>query len=106
MPKYINADEMLSDESEAYIRAQTKISDIETYALNYLVHAKIQRLLHDAPAAAVAPVAVAHGRWVPTEAPFINECEDCSVCGYRTVWGHGFNYCPNCGARMDASEKA
>lgn len=40
-------------------------------------------------------------RWEQTEAPFMNECEDCSVCGYRTVWGHRFNYCPNCGARMD-----
>ena len=44
---------------------------------------------------------VRHGRWVPTEAPFMNECEDCSVCGYRTVWGHRYNYCPNCGAKMD-----
>lgn len=51
------------------------------------------------PAADVAPVV--HGRWVPTKAPFMNECEDCSVCGYRTVWGHRSNYCPNCGAKMD-----
>ena len=50
-------------------------------------------------AADVAPVR--HGRWVPTKAPFMNECEDCSVCGYRTVWGHRYNYCPNCGCRMD-----
>ena len=45
-------------------------------------------------------VPVRHGRWIPTEAPFMNECEDCSVCGYRTVWGHRYNYCPNCGADM------
>ena len=51
------------------------------------------------PAADVAEVV--HGRWVPTKAPFMNECEDCSVCGYRTVWGHRYNYCPNCGAKMD-----
>lgn len=51
------------------------------------------------PNADVAPVR--HGRWEPTEAPFMNECEDCSVCGYRTVWGHRYNYCPNCGAKMD-----
>ena len=50
-------------------------------------------------AADVAPVV--HGRWVPTKAPFMNECEDCSVCGYRTVWGHRYNYCPNCGAKKD-----
>ena len=51
------------------------------------------------PAADVAPVR--HGRWVQAKAPFMNECEDCSVCGYRTVWGHRYNYCPNCGAKMD-----
>ena len=51
------------------------------------------------PAADVAPVV--HGHWVQTKAPFMNECEDCSVCGYRTVWGHRYNYCPNCGAKMD-----
>ena len=55
------------------------------------------------PAADVAPVV--HGRWVPTKAPFMNECKDCSVCGYRTVWGHRYNYCPNCGAKMDGGEE-
>ena len=54
------------------------------------------------PAADVAPVV--HGRWVPTKAPFMNECEDCSVCGYRTVWGRRYNYCPNCGAKMDGGD--
>lgn len=55
--------------------------------------------INSIPAADVVPVV--HGRWVPTKAPFMNECEDCSVCGYRTVWGHRYNYCPNCGAKMD-----
>ena len=56
------------------------------------------------PSADVAPVV--HGRWVQTKATFMNECEDCSVCGYRTVWGHRYNYCPNCGAKMDGGEKS
>lgn len=38
------------------------------------------------------------GEWKPTESPYMNECEDCSVCGYRTPWGHGFRFCPACGA--------
>ena len=46
----------------------------------------------------VAPVR--HGQWVPTKAHFMNECKECSVCGYITVWGHRYNYCPNCGAKM------
>lgn len=60
---------------------------------------RAQRAILDAPAADVAPVR--HGRWVQTKAPFMNECEDCSACGYKTVWGHRYNYCPNCGAKMD-----
>ncbi len=38
------------------------------------------------------------GEWKPTESPYMNECEDCSVCGYRTPWGHGFRFCPACGS--------
>lgn len=38
------------------------------------------------------------GEWKPTESPYMNECEDCSVCGYRTPWGRGFRFCPACGA--------
>ena len=62
----------------------------------------VMMLLAQVPADDVATVR--HGRWVPTKAPFMNECEDCSVCGYRTVWGHRYNYCPNCGAKMDKEE--
>ena len=62
----------------------------------------IRHALTVAPAADVAPVV--HGRWIPTKAPFMNECKDCSVCGYRTVWGHRYNYCPNCGAKMDGGD--
>lgn len=49
-------------------------------------------------AADVAPVV--HGKWKPTEYPIMSECEDCSECGYRTVYGNGFKFCPNCGAKM------
>ena len=59
--------------------------------------------IREMKAADVAPVV--HGWWEPTKTPFMNECEDCSVCGYRTIWGHRFNYCPNCGARMDGGDK-
>ena len=40
------------------------------------------------------------GEWRLTEYPFMGECEDCSVCGYRTAWGHGFRFCPSCGTPM------
>ena len=57
------------------------------------------QIIKDLPAADVAEVV--HGRWIPTEYPFMNECEDCSSCGYRTLYGNGYDYCPNCGAKMD-----
>lgn len=47
------------------------------------------------PAADV--VEVRHGRWIKHE--WYNECEACRakvICGY--------NYCPNCGARMEKEE--
>lgn len=43
---------------------------------------------------------VVHGKWISTQYPIMPECEDCSVCGYRTVYGHKFNFCPQCGADM------
>lgn len=46
------------------------------------------------PSADAAPVR--HGRWEK------NDDYTCSLCGYRMVIGDGaYNYCPNCGARMD-----
>ena len=57
---------------------------------------RILAMIDDMTAADVAPVV--HGKWV-------NGCQ-CSVCGDR----HGpynsrhrpyYNYCPNCGAKMD-----
>lgn len=54
------------------------------------------------PAADVAPVV--HGRWVKVSEymPIYN----CSICGNRNLFGDNvfFNYCPNCGAKMDGDE--
>ena len=64
-----------------------------------------KRAIRELPGEMIVDVApVVHGRWVPTKAPFMNECKDCSVCGYRTVWGHRYNYCSNCGAKMDGGD--
>lgn len=53
----------------------------------------------------VDAVEVVHGQW-------INKCEplnprfDCSACGH-IFWNYGidsFNYCPNCGSKMDGGK--
>lgn len=46
---------------------------------------------------------VVHGRWI--DAPTVAFTEECSVCRYLVLWDNGglhrYNYCPNCGAKMD-----
>jgi hypothetical protein len=56
--------------------------------------------VEDAPAADVAPVV--HGRWVKKgQDVYCSECD--SESKYTWFGGSAFsNYCPNCGAKMDA----
>ena len=49
------------------------------------------------------------GRWIVEHGVFMHDgiygdMYHCSVCGYRERNPEGFNYCPNCGAKMEASE--
>ena len=56
----------------------------------------IERIL----AADVVPVV--HGRWIEQEKYTFGVMYDCSICGDRILDnGHSWNYCPNCGARME-----
>lgn len=64
--------------------------------------------LDEIPAADV--VEVRHGRWIWGAQDF--ECgksHECSVCGGFIDYYHGgaddYNYCPNCGAKMDGERK-
>ena len=55
------------------------------------------------PAADVAPVR--HGRWVEKEKYTFGIMYDCSLCENRILDnGHTWNYCPNCGAKMDGGD--
>lgn len=56
------------------------------------------------PAADVVPVV--HGRWIDGAEDFTcgNHNAECSICRCYVSWDgcdEDFNYCPNCGARMD-----
>lgn len=56
------------------------------------------------PAADVAPVR--HGRWVEKEKYTFGIMYDCSLCENRILDnGHPWNYCPNCGAKMDGGDE-
>ena len=59
----------------------------------------VRRLL-SIPAADVAPVR--HGRWIEKEKYTFGIYYDCSLCENRILDnGYSWNYCPNCGAKMD-----
>lgn len=59
--------------------------------------------LRNAPSADVAPGL--HGRWIEQEKYTFGTMYDCSICGDRILDnGHAWNYCPNCGCRMDGGD--
>ena len=61
---------------------------------------KFEAAILKIPAADVAPVR--HGRWVEKEKYTFGIMYDCSLCENRILDnGHPWNYCPNCGAKMD-----
>ena len=90
MAEYVNLNDML----EQFDKSASKLVDDRRVSVE-----SMREFICNRPRANVKEILYAH--WVPTEYPFMNECEDCSSCGYRTVWGHRYNYCPNCGAKMD-----
>lgn len=55
---------------------------------------RVKTLLMRIPAADVEPVR--RGRWKRYSTTMM----ECSLCGKHTA-RHKFNYCPNCGAKMD-----
>ena len=56
------------------------------------------------------PSAQKIGRWEypPTNGvrPFGDDTVYCSNCGFFTVWDNNYNYCPNCGAKMEERDDA
>lgn len=99
-----------------YIEREAFIEDVKTEIINLSMDGlKGTRMPHDElygfieriksqPAADVAPVV--HGRWEHThtsESYFI-ECWRCSECGFDDTELFGFNFCPNCGAKMDKED--
>ena len=65
--------------------------------------AKNLQSISDMPAADVAPVV--HGHWIEKEKYSFGIMYDCSLCDNRILDnGYSWNYCPNCGAKMDEKE--
>lgn len=91
--------------AKEYIERQRAIVDacnsLELYPSEY---AELENALNRIPAADVAPVV--HGRWIEQEKYTFGVMYDCSICDNRILDnGHSWNYCPNCGAKMDKEEE-
>lgn len=54
--RMIDADQMVVDESEAYMSAQAQITDDLKWLVNFAAHSKIQRLIADTPTVDAVPV--------------------------------------------------
>jgi hypothetical protein len=74
----------------------------ENFPANRNLTLYAESLLAHAPTIDAVPVV--HGRWVDCEN--YNDIEQCSVCGmiYRYPSFYKYNYCPNCGAKMDGGD--
>lgn len=71
---------------------------------NRRTRAKAICILHDLPAADVAPVR--HGDWEIVLGSNGNEYMVCTCCRVSQDLTGVFTYCPNCGARMDGDDDA
>ena len=94
MARYIDADALIAKAERVYnyglVVSVDDINDAPTV---------IEGIVGEIPSADVAPVK--HGEWLKAN-PY-NRFMDCSVCGFFQDHTE-FNYCPNCGARMDGGK--
>ena len=86
-----------------YIEREAILKEAESRIMWGASAAAVYELIRAIPAADVAPVR--HGRWIEKEKYSFGIMYDCSLCEDRILDnGHPWNYCPNCGAKMDGGD--
>ena len=102
MAEYIDREAVLSDAYETVVfSTRNGATSTEVRGAN-----KVIDRIKSAPTADV--VEVRHGKWMPIviqesylDPPYCDTCK-CSMCEYEIdVSETIYNYCPNCGAKMD-----
>ena len=101
MTRYIDAEKF---EKEMYHEAFETDSDMQKWDSGCWIRYKMfENCIAQQPTADV--VEVVHGRWVEKEKYTFGIMYDCSLCEDRILDnGHPWNYCPNCGAKMDGGD--
>ena len=103
MPRYIDADK-LKKRMFSYYACVTEDASKSNYTgetlMSYEVADLIEDCIDNAPTVDAKPVV--HGEWIDGR-PYVNSrWKVCSVCKQTAPEPHGgYNYCPNCGAKMD-----
>lgn len=109
--RLINADEMKDIsvmESPIFgllMKLENGRADIEetTNAIINSVEEDIREEISKAPTVDAEPVR--HGKWIDRNGAMVSpfwERYECTLCGARSYYS---NYCPHCGAKMDAQGK-
>ena len=110
MAEYINREEILMELAEAYDEIDPRFSRGRAIKEAIVI---IKNRINAIPAAEVAPVV--HGKWMKEDKGFGRDITTlhlmhvykyiCPLCGYNTDnQASRFNFCPNCGARMNGEE--
>ena len=87
-----------------YINTTTLLKEIDhAFHTDTIGKKDVINLIINLPVADVTPVR--HGRWIEQEKYNFGTMYDCSICGNRILDnGNAWNYCPNCGCRMDGGD--
>ena len=102
MDEYVNRKKL----EEAFDNADTDVceSDMDGYSDWGFGRENVRDVIRGVPAADVAPVV--HGKWIED-----HDYLKCPECGVMVKWDFTFfdignwNYCPNCGAKMDKEDE-
>lgn len=100
----------LISRSALFKRIQHEAIEAPDLVCKTWVLADVANMINTAPAVDAEPVR--HGRWIDMQEDDATEgmwrCSVCSFDGYFDIMTPkecGTNYCPNCGAKMDAEVK-
>lgn len=102
MDEYVNRKKL----EEAFDNADPDVceSDMDGYSDWGFGRENVRDVIRSVPAADVAPVV--HGKWIED-----HDYLKCPECGVMVKWDFTFfdignwNYCPNCGAKMDNGDE-
>lgn len=90
MAKYVDIEPLINQTEFEMLHDKEANSIVKTCTLAMLY------VIKDIPVADVAPVK--HGEWLQTN---IFKCSECGYSFEPEGYTAYFNYCPNCGAKMD-----